>query len=295
MNGADVPVTDGKLKIEVADPDMSEYATNTSVDGKLESYAKSDDVDTKINSIPKGISLWKGSADDYAAIESKDDSTEYNVVDDTGIKNIYVGSSEIYKRGIPEGTVLWNSDLIFDPKTNSFNKSVQYNSVKYSVLGADFDYSLVKNGFMIGINDCIPTDNTQYPFLGYSNSNLPRDSHKREKDADGNFTNSINYIFVPINKLKPVGFDIKSLYVLWTKDTTTSETVDNPWCYKKDMIGSLRRAAWTTNITNTSLYLNINDQNNFSLAFRGASQFTPRDTSLKISIIYPLIQQVIAM
>lgn len=110
VNGKSVPISDKTLQITVPDPDLSSYATNKSVDSKLEPYAKTADI-------PKNyLKQWQGTADDYTAIESKDNSTEYSVLNDDGsIKNIYVGSKELYREKIAPGTLLaegtetWNS------------------------------------------------------------------------------------------------------------------------------------------------------------------------------------------
>lgn len=296
LNGTDVAVKDGKLDINVADPDMSEYATNDSVDGKLGDYSKSADIAknyAKKGDIPaNALTLWKGSADDYAALTDKADNTEYNIVDDTGIKNIYVGSSEIYKRGIPEGTVIYENDNYWDETTQNFKTPLKYGSGNGFKLKDGFSFDDIKNGIALGINDSLFTNNTSYPRIMYHN-NLNYDGISQPIAGD---TKSSGMVFIHLdwNNILAMNsvtgrYPECNIGEIQTKDSGT-----NCWLDKKDGSTDVN-AKWSGNNWFRPKIIFYNTGDNFTFNLENNTTIIPSGSTQKVSIHpYPVLNKIIA-
>lgn len=296
LNGSDVAVKDGKLDINVADPDMSEYATNNSVDTKLGDYSKSADIAkdyAKKGDVPaNALTIWKGSADDYAALTEKADNTEYNVVDDTGIKNIYVGKSEIYKRGIPEGTVIYEDDNYWDETTQNFKVPLKYGSGNRSRLKNGFSFVDIKNGIALGINDSLFTNNTSYPRIMYHN-NLNYDGISQPIAGD---TKSSGIVFIHLdwNNILAMnsvngGYPDCDIGEHQTKDSGTG-----CWLYKKDGSTDVN-AKWSGNNWFQPKMMFYNKYNSFTFNLQNTTTIIPSGSTQKVSIHpYPVLNKIIA-
>lgn len=122
VNGKDVAISNKKLQITLPDPDLSAYVKSS----ELSSYAKTADVDTKLN--------------DYAK------------------------KGEIVTEGtIAAKTPLYRSTNLWVKSNNNWQNPKDMNGGSSFQLDTSFKPSDLKNGIFIGIDKHLLTDNTTYP------------------------------------------------------------------------------------------------------------------------------------
>ena len=179
LNGTAVPINDKVLTLEIPKEDLSAYATNKSIDTKLQSYPTTKVADStylKKDDVPQNVvKQWQGTTDQFDAVTVKSKDTEYSVLNDDGsIKNVYIGNTELFCEKIPAGTVLGKSLYHFDVSVGDFVDK-DGNKRKYNSDTFAFDNSIslknIDNGISFMVADVLP----KYSSTAMSVSGLLRD------------------------------------------------------------------------------------------------------------------------
>ncbi|GEO78537.1 hypothetical protein FD29_GL002059 [Companilactobacillus mindensis DSM 14500] len=267
VNGKDVDISNKKLQITLPSPDLNgyvktetleSYAKTADVDTRLEdyaktsalsSYAKTTDVDTKLNDYAKkgeivtenSIELWKGTETEFNTITSKDSGTEYNVLNSDGtVKNIYIGNNSIYSEKIPAGTHLYTNKNLWNDSKKNWNISQSYNSSSGSNFDRKFSIDEIENGIYVGLTAYMLTNNDAYPTM-----DIPLEGDRLNiSKANILFSNIDYYYFISKERLASSLYQTQDLGFAYRRETVF--TTDRP--HLRDKSGSWQMSCtWETN------------------------------------------------
>lgn len=179
VNGNSVPISNKSLQITLPSPDLSGYVKTET----LESYAKTTDVNTRLDEISNAQSVTGATVNgkdvaisnkklqitlpdpDLSAYVKTSELSSYAKTTDVDTKlNDYAKKGEIVTEGtIATKTPLYRSTNLWVPSKNNWQNPKDMNGGSSFQLDTGFKPNDLKNGIFIGIDKHLLTDNTAYP------------------------------------------------------------------------------------------------------------------------------------
>lgn len=179
VNGKSVPIDNKNLQITLPSPDLSGYVKTET----LESYAKTTDVNTRLDEISNAQSVTGATVNgkdvaisnkklqitlpdpDLSAYVKTSELSSYAKTTDVDTKlNDYAKKGEIVTEGtIATKTPLYRSTNLWVQSKNNWQNPKDMNGGSSFQLDTGFKPNDLKNGIFIGIDKHLLTDNTTYP------------------------------------------------------------------------------------------------------------------------------------
>lgn len=179
VNGNSVPISNKSLQITLPSPDLSGYVKTET----LESYAKTTDVNTRLDEISNAQSVTGATVNgkdvaisnkklqitlpdpDLSAYVKTSELSSYAKTTDVDTKlNDYAKKGEIVTEGtIATKTPLYRSTNLWVPSKNNWQNPKDMNGGSSFQLDTAFYPDDLKHGIFIGIDKHLLTDNATYP------------------------------------------------------------------------------------------------------------------------------------